>query len=189
MPGNSRPGSGHRIDHQALEADRAQRTGFELHSGPGGGPNSIGRPVASPSSIDARARGFDDGRPLADFGLDVRGALLGRARRRLGAEAEEALPDAGIVQSLYHLGIEPGDDLFRRSSGRQDGPPGIGLEAGKPRFGEGGYIGHGPRAFRTGDRDRLHLARADLRLYRWDVVEEHGHSPPSTSMIAAPAPL
>jgi hypothetical protein len=27
----------------------------------------------------------------------------------LGAEAEKALPDAGIVQTLYRLGIQPDD--------------------------------------------------------------------------------
>src|SRR5438445_12631990 len=74
-------------------------------------------------SVDLRSRGFDDRRPARELGLQHAGHVLGRAGSDVVAEIGHALDELRCLRRLHHRGVQPADDLARRSRGNGEAEP------------------------------------------------------------------
>src|SRR5262245_14624557 len=78
--------------------------------------------------------------PLLHLALDIAEELGRRAALNLDAAGDQLGTHVRRRQRLVDLGIELGDGLLGRSSGRQDAAPGVGVVTGKTRLGDGRQV-------------------------------------------------
>src|SRR5215471_16493887 len=87
------------------------------------------RALVSIVSIDLGPRRLDDLRPFVGLGANVgRGLLRGSARGERALREQELLPGRAL-QPLIELGVQLGDDRWRRAGRREDPEPRRGFES------------------------------------------------------------
>ena len=145
----------HRIDERRrIRADRRCRREAQPAR------QSIVNPVAFTTASPARV-----------VGGETAPELVGRARRRLHADAAQLRDDVGRAQRLVQMPIERLHGRGRRVHVREESEPAAGLEILESELGERGHVGNDRRALRARTwrgcaRGPPCASRKDPRRYR-----------------------
>src|SRR3990172_5179375 len=121
--------------------------------------------------FDFDVGGAHDLAPLRKIGADQFAHLPGRAAVSVAALREQLFLQFRGTEAFLHFGVEPRDDIARRSSGRHEAEPVVGFEAFQ-RFVECRQIGQRRRAFGRRNADAFQAPALHVRHGRGDAVEK-----------------
>ena len=139
--------------------------------------------------LELDPRELDDPGVFRDFVPQKRLEFLARAAARLLTVGDQLLANFPAFQHCVHVGVQPGDDIPGRGSGRHETEPDVGRHLGVAQLDEGGDLGNHRQALRAAGRERAQPSALHVRDQREMPANSIWTWSPIVSVIAGALPL